>query len=171
MELRCGGSGRRGQEESGEVVGDDGTRARGQSAEQALPRAVLRLDILIGRDGALGEVSPVVGHAIEDEPVEAIRGPRVVDAQRFEDDERLAELMRPFQRALHCEVVARAPERSHPVQDVIPIGATRFFMDAADAQRGDRRERQWDTASTHVAMRSRSCTADSPNRKPIASAR
>ena len=58
-------------------------------------------------------------HAVQHEAVQPIAGPRVVDVERLEDDQRLAEFDAMLDGTLQREIPARPPRRDHPVEDEI----------------------------------------------------
>ena len=108
-----------------------------QGAEQALARVARGLDVRIVGDAGAAEPARGVGHAVQDEAVQPVRGPGIAGAQRLQDDQRLAELPDPLERAVQGEVPADPPVRGHPVQDEGPVGPDRLVVQEPDAQRGD----------------------------------
>lgn len=107
-----------GEEERGEVVAHDHARVARERLEQGLAATRLALDEREVHDARLPQRLGVLGHALDDEAVEAIAGVGIVEPQRLEHDERRAELLTPRERTLEG-VVVRQPARSgHPVEDV-----------------------------------------------------
>ncbi len=140
VESRRRAGGHRRQHERGVVVGDHHARPRGQGVEQAHAGARRGLDPREIRDApAPGQRGTRVGHPVEDEPVQPVAGPPVVEAQRLVDDQGHAELGRPLDGPLEREVPAGAPCGDHPVQDPVAAGANRGVVEGANANGRDAR--------------------------------
>jgi hypothetical protein len=121
-ELLGGGEGHAGEEEGGVVVGDGEAGALGEGAEEAAAVAGLSLDPGEVGDAALAGGAGVVGHAVEDEAVEAVGGPGVGDAERLEEEDGLLEEAGPVGGALEGGVVVEASLRGDPVEDEVAEG-------------------------------------------------
>ena len=81
------------------------------------------LDIgIVGGPGFLERVG-VCRHPVQDEAVETLAGPGVVNPQRFENEQRSAEAPGPLGGALETVVEPGAASRCHPIDDVGCIGA------------------------------------------------
>lgn len=74
----------------------------------------------------------VVCHAVEHEGVQSIRCPRVVDLERFEDDERSMERVRVLNGAVEGEVPRRPPRRDHPIENERSLGMNGRIIGGAD---------------------------------------
>ena len=74
--------------------------------------------------------------------MDPIVGGRVVDVERLEDDQRLAELDAVLDGALQREIPARPPRRDHPVENVSAGRMIEALVEYADAAGGDRCDRQ-----------------------------
>ncbi|MXY30957.1 MAG: hypothetical protein F4Y48_07090 [Gammaproteobacteria bacterium] len=61
-----------GQEEGGEVVGDDDGRVLREGFKESLAGSIPGLDVGVVGDAAFCEAGFVVDHPVDDEPVEAI---------------------------------------------------------------------------------------------------
>jgi hypothetical protein len=81
----------------------------------------------------------VLGHAIEQEPMQSIVRVRVITAHRFEDDERLPEVEAGFDSSLKAEVVLETSCGRHPIQHVADVRARRAFIQQTDARVRDAR--------------------------------
>ena len=77
---------------------------RSESGEETFGGAGGGFDVRVIKDRSGGEGAGVFGHGVEKEAVEAVAGPRVVAAQGFEDDERLTEMVGPFDGAIERKI-------------------------------------------------------------------
>lgn len=75
-----------------ELVGHDGDRPCGEGGEKTAPGARLGFDVRVVRDAGRGEARRLVGHPVEDEPVQTVAGVPVPAAQGLEDEERTSVL-------------------------------------------------------------------------------
>ncbi len=106
-----------GEEEGGEVVGDDDRRVLREGFDESLPGAIPRLDVGVVGDAALFEPQCIVDHPVNDESMEAIRSPSVSGAQRLQHDERESVFEAQFHSPLEPEVPACPSRADHPVED------------------------------------------------------
>ena len=83
-----------------------------------------------------------LSHAVEHEAMQPIVGPGVVDVERLEDHQRLAELDTVLDGALQPEIPARPPRRDHPIEHVAGGRVDRALVEYANARGGDRCYRQ-----------------------------
>lgn len=106
------------QKEAGGFIGYDQTGALGQGLEEAFAPAGGGLHIgHVAQPGLLAAL-PVDRHAIDHEAVQALTGPGIVDAQGFQQQQRLAQLLCPVDGMLQGEVRLGPPLSDHPVEDV-----------------------------------------------------
>ena len=140
VESRRRAGGHRRQHERGVVVGHHHARPRGQGVEQAHAGVWRGLDPGEICDAtAAGQRGTRVRHPVEDEPVQAIAGPPVVEPQRLVDDQGHSELGRPFDGPLEREAPAGPACRDHPIEDPVAAGANRRVVEGANAYGGDAR--------------------------------
>ena len=120
VEGPAGGLDHAGEEEGGGVVGDDEAGTARQGLEQPPSGTDHGLDV--GKVGeAPRESGSVVGHSVEQEAVEAGARPGVIDPERLEDQDRLAQVRGPLDGALQGEVPGGAPGGDHPVEDPVAV--------------------------------------------------
>ena len=114
--LRCRGDGV-GQKETRIVVRHDDGRVSRERFQQAASVIALPFDVGVIQRGRSRKAGGVVGHAVEHELMQPVRGPRIVHAQRLENDERFAKKAGPGDGAIECEVEGRPSRGNHPVNN------------------------------------------------------
>ena len=75
------------QEKTGVVIRDDDGRVSGQALEEAAAFVARSLDVGVVPHGGIGKRGVIGPHAVNDEPMQPVGGPRVVHAQRLENDD------------------------------------------------------------------------------------
>ena len=121
------------KKEGREVVGDHDASPLGHRRKQSLRRADRRLDVRKIKRAGRGKLPRVCRHAFEHEAVQPLAGPRIIAAQRFEDEHRFAQLAAPFHRAIQRKIPARPAERDHPVEDVVAACVDGCWVERANA--------------------------------------
>lgn len=79
----------------------------------------------------------IVSHTVEHEVVEAVAGPGIVSAERFEDEERFAKCGAMLEGTVESEIEMKAAGGNHPVKDVTAFGKQRRAIAGANANGGD----------------------------------
>jgi hypothetical protein len=69
--------------------------------------------------------------------MEAVAGPGVASAERFEDDNGLSEFAREVERAIEREIPAETAKRDHPVEDIVAGVADGVLVESLDSNFGD----------------------------------
>ena len=133
-----------GEEEAGEIVGNDDARFRGKRRQKAFRVAGKRLDVgEVFDPGGAAKSADFFGHAVENKAVEAVAGPGIVEAKRLENQERQAKFGRPFQGAVQSEIPGEAAKRNHPVENIAAAGTRRKVAKNADADWRDWGQASW----------------------------
>ena len=114
--LRGGGFEHPGQKERGIPVGDDKARIVTQGRDQPAPCALCVLDVRVVEKPTAGECGRIGSHAVENEAMQPIAGPRVVAPEGLEDDEGPLQLGGDLDGALQAEIGPRPPCRRHPIE-------------------------------------------------------
>ena len=122
----------RGDDEARVIVGHDEAGPPGEPFQQAVARVFGGGHEGPVRDAESGRCSAMKGHAFEEEAVRAGAGPGVVVPQSLVDDQGLADLAGAERRVVERVVVREAPERLHPVQDVVAAAVDGPLVRAAD---------------------------------------
>jgi hypothetical protein len=138
--LACCGGHHAGQEERREIVRHHQAGVAGEGGEQPSARAGRRLDV--GEIGDVRAVEPrrVLGHAGEDEAVDAVVGPGVAAAQRLQDHQRLPQPPGLVRGAFQGEIPPQAAGGDHPVEDEGAL-PHRLGVAGTEADVGDRSHR------------------------------
>jgi hypothetical protein len=107
------------QEEAGILVGDDYAGTRGERVQQSFTRTPFRFDIRVIADSTAIERAKIIPHAIQDKGVESLRGPRIIEPERFKNDERLLERDAVIDRVFQRGIPRGTPCGDHPIKDKI----------------------------------------------------
>ena len=75
-----------------------------------------------------------VGHAVDDETVQAVACPSVIAAKRLENHQRNTELARPVRRPLETKIESRTPRGDHPIDHPCAIRPNRSRVRGSDPQ-------------------------------------
>lgn len=148
----CGDHARK--KETGKIVGDDHAGVPGEGCEEPLAGPGCRFNVRIVANAARPAHESVVGHAVKDETVKAIAGPRVGDAERFKNEKRLGKRSAMLERAIECEVGMKAATGDHPIEDVIGGVPHGRFVAAADADGGNSCQNELSWRKTAPRLRS-----------------
>ena len=101
------------------VVAHHEHRAARKLRHQLSVERLFALDVGPVVDAERRRARPVVGHALQDEGVQALAGPGIAKPQPFVDDERLAELGRAARRVVERVAALEPAAHLHPVKDVV----------------------------------------------------
>jgi hypothetical protein len=136
-EFFCGGRGHARKKETREIVGDNHAGVLRESREEAFARAGRGFDVRIIAHAARLAGQSIVRHSVDHKAVKAIAGPRVADAQSFENKERLGQCGTMLECAIECEIGMKAASGDHPIEDVIGRGPRGIWIAVTDADGGN----------------------------------